>query len=98
MSAPLVATFRAKVQEMSYGDTVRKYVQVPTLKRSHVDMDTARQHERFGAYANSDMFPAMLNECAAVKPGKLVYLDNIPAGVTVDTSGFLAIVMIEVNR
>lgn len=94
----LLATFKAKVQRMHYGDTVREYVQVPTLTRHHVDMSKARQHPQFGGYANSDLFPAMLNGGAVVKAGKLIYMDAVPAGVTVDTSKFLAVVTMEVSR
>ena len=94
----LLATFKAMPLKMHYGDTVREYVQVPKLTRHHVDMNKARQHPRFGGFANSDLFPAMLNGGAAVKPGKLIYLDAIPPGVTVDTSKFLAVITLEVTR
>lgn len=49
-------------------------------------------------YYNSDLFPGMLNRAARQVIGEYrewAYLDELPAGVTVDTSKFLAVVRIE---
>lgn len=93
----LRATFKAKPQELHCPEGIRLFVKVPELTRRHVDMHLARTHPRFGGYANSDLFPSMLRRCAAVPPGKVIYLDALPPGVAVDTSGFLAAVTLDVE-
>ncbi len=94
-------TFKGKVQDMLYsGETVPsyQYIKIPTLDRKHCDMSAFRNHPRYGGLANSDLF----NSCLArIKrdifgTSDLLKLNNIPANVTVDMSGFLAIVTIEV--
>lgn len=93
MAAPMIQ-FRAKVQDFIYAGhdaPEYRYVDVPALKRSHYDMSAFRTHPRFGSYANSDLFPSMLKRAV---PYKRIRLDQIPEGVTVDTSGFLALVTI----
>lgn len=85
--------FKGKVQAVyNMDDTIAyQFIHVPELKRNHVDMIAARKHRKYGYYANSDLFPAML---AGIRKEKfkngMLRLDAIPAGVTVDTSGFLA--------
>jgi hypothetical protein len=92
--------FKAKVQTMhDMDDTpLYDYVAVPEFKRSHVDMNAARQHAKYGSYANSDLFPGML---ARIRKDLLngrafLRLSDLPPNVTIDTSGFLARVSIEV--
>ena len=85
--------FKAKVQTVyNMDDTVAyQYIAVPELKRSHVDMGAARLHPRYGSYANSDLFPGMLKRIrSTVAPSGIIKLHEVPSGVTVDTSGFLA--------
>lgn len=93
-------TFKAKVRTIYNMDNTPAWqeIPVPTLTRSHTDMAAWRKHPKFGGWANSDMFPAILNRQAREVIGRqtTIRLDNIPAGVTVDTSGFLAVVTIEV--
>jgi len=93
-------TFKTKVQTMyALDDTpLYQYVAVPEFKRSHVDMAAARKHPEFGGLANSDLFPGVL---ARIRRGVLngrawLRLDELPANVTVDASGFLARVTINV--
>lgn len=97
-------SFKAKVQTVyNMDNTVAyRYIQVPELKRSHCDMEAFRQHSQYGSYANSDLFPKMLAGIRAktfhssVNGCKVVKLDDVPSGVTVDTSGYLARVTWEV--
>jgi len=92
--------FRAKVTESFYvnGDSAGKRIQVPTLKRIHCNMQEFRIHPKWGSYANSDLFLGILREIRTRLFGEcgVLKLDSIPEGVTVDTSGFLAEVTIEV--
>jgi hypothetical protein len=90
-------TFKAKVQEMDPFLGGYQYVTVPKLERRHCDMHAFRIHPKFGSYANSDLFPNILarqREALFGSNGRL-RLDAIPENVTVDTSGFLAVVTIE---
>lgn len=93
--------FRAKVRTLHYVDD--KYppysvIDVPQFKRSHCDMHAFHMHPKYGAYANSDLFPAMLRRIRADRFMKRDYfrLDAVPEGITVDTSGFLATVTFDV--
>lgn len=96
-------SFKAKARPVYNDDDTVAYmtVAVPTLTRSHCDMSAFRQHPKFGSYANSDLFPGMLakirRERITGSPYRdYVRLDQLPDGVAVDTSGFLAVVSIDV--
>ena len=68
-----------------------QYVDVPVLKRSHVDMNAARIHPKYGSWANSDLFVGMLARIRTrVAPQGTIRLDAVPEGILVDTSRFLA--------
>lgn len=85
--------FKGKIQTVyNMDDTIAyHYIHVPELKRNHVDMNAARRHRKYGAYANSDLFPAMLVRIRKDKfKNGILKLNAIPEGVSVDTSGFLA--------
>jgi hypothetical protein len=86
--------FKAKVQTVlnAHNDEVAySYIDVPQFKRNHCDMNAFRTHPKYGGFANSDLFPAMLARIRRdVFGGNPLRLDAIPAGVTVDTTGFLA--------
>lgn len=86
--------FKAKINETHCG---RKYISVPKFGRTHCDMQAFRLHGKYGSYANSDLFPAMLARIRkeTFKDG-LLYLDAIPEGVNVDTNKFLAVVSFNV--
>jgi hypothetical protein len=61
-------------------------------------MSAARQHPKYGAYANSDLFAGMLARIRRDVLNGRAYLrlNELPGNVTVDASGFLACVTIEV--
>jgi len=91
--------FKGKVQTMySVDDTVAyKYIQVPEFDRKHCDMGAFRQHPKYGPYANSDTFKGFLSRIQKDHfGGKVLKLNAIPDGVQVDTSGFLAVVTLDV--
>ena len=89
--------FRAKVETIyNMDDTVAfQRIKVPTLDRKHCDMAAFRKHPKFGGFANSDMFKNVLARIKRDRLGDYVRLDRIPEGVTVDTSGFLALVSLD---
>lgn len=92
--------FKAKPRAVwnATGETIEFHIiDVPTLTRKHCDMNAFRSHPKYGAYANSDLFPAMLLrlKTSITKPGGWLRVDQLPANVTIDTSGFLATVTIE---
>lgn len=91
-------TFKGKVETLRYiNDTIASVrIKVPTLERRHCNMDAFRKHSKYGAYANSDMFPAMLARIKREKLGDFIKMDAIPEGVTVDQTGFLAVVTLTV--
>lgn len=91
MSAPLLVTFKAKADA--------GHIRLPTLARRHCDLHAFRMSRRFGMYANSDMFPSMLNRAvqeAARAGGMVNFIDAAtpPPGFTV-TPGFLHTVTVE---
>lgn len=87
-------TFKGKVETLQYvdGSIASVRIKVPTLERRHCNMNAFRQHPKYGAYANSNLFPAMLAQIKRERLGDFIKLDAIPEGVTVDQSGFLAVV------
>ena len=93
-------TFKGKIQTVyNMDNTIAwEYVRVPMFKRQHCNMHDFRQHPKYGGLANSDLFPAVLQAIRKTiidNTGDL-RLDKAPANVTVDTSGFLATVIITV--
>jgi hypothetical protein len=90
-------SFKTKVRNVFNADETLAYqiVAVPTLTRSHCDMAAFRKHSKFGAYANSDLFPNLLAKLKRERLGDHIRLDRIPDGVAIDTSGFLAIVTVD---
>ena len=91
--------FKAKAHAIQNVDGTPAYtmIDVPELKRNHCDMAAFRKHPRYAGIANSDLFPNALKRIARdVAPAKFIRTDRIPEGVTIDLSGFLAVVTIEV--
>lgn len=90
--------FRAKVEAIYNMDDTVAYqrVKVPALERKHCDMAAFRRHPRYGGIANSDIFKNALAKLRRDRLGDYIRLDRIPDGVTVDTSGFLAVVTLDV--
>lgn len=93
--------FRAKTEKVYNMEGALAYerIKVPRFTRAHCDMAAFRVHPKYGPYANSDMFSGMLSK---IRRGMLgseyrehMRLDQVPAGVTVDMSGFLALVSYE---
>lgn len=90
--------FKAKLQTVyNHDDTIAyQYVGVPRIARSHCDMAAFRSSPKFGAYANSDMFLAIVaREFRALGIGGMIKLGELPECATIDASGFLAVVTIE---
>lgn len=93
-------TFKAKPEKRWSYDAegaATEYLEltVPEIERKHCDMRAFRMSRRFGGFANSDMFPAMVRRAVAEVVGPRVRLDQAaPAGVTVQP-GFLHTVTIE---
>lgn len=78
-------------------DTGVFIIYVPKLERKHCDMSAFRQHSKYGAYANSTLFPAMLARIKRdVAPHGWIKTDNVPANVQIDRTGFLWVVSIDV--
>ena len=77
---------------LQYGRYARPYhyIAVPVFI-ADVDMNAARQQPKYGAYANSDMFPGMLAKIrSGIVGGALgLRMDRIPPNVTVDPQGSL---------
>jgi len=90
--------FKGKVKTIYYTyQANRDYIQIPALNSKHCEMNAFRVHPKYGSYANSQLFPGILARLSkTIFGGKYLYLDQIPEGVTVDTSGFLAVVTITV--
>jgi hypothetical protein len=93
-------TFKAKPRAVyNHDETLAyTYLDVPQFTRKHCDLDAFRRHPRYGGFANSDLFPGILNRIRRETFGSpaQLRLDRIPPGVTVDDSGFLAIVTLSV--
>lgn len=105
MRTAFTIEFRGKVVENHYSDgsLASRRIRVPKLERRHADMAAARSSRKYGGYANSDLFPSMMNRAAesvgCKRIGDALYIDllqPLPVGVVVDESGFLTAVRIEV--
>lgn len=92
--------FKTKIQTVYNHDNsiAWQYIQVPAkLTRNHCDMPAFRLHPRWGGVANSDLFLGLLKRLRKdIFGGDEIRLDKIPHNVTIDTSGFLAVVSAEV--
>lgn len=85
----LVIQYKTKVKQMADG---REYID---YKKKLDRKDTPlKPHEH--TYYNCDLFPSMLTRAAlrAQNNRTWCYVDELPAGITIDTTGFLAIVTI----
>ena len=90
--------FKAKVRNVHNidGTMAFRVLDVPTLTRSHCNVNAFRQHAKFGGLANSDLFLNVLARIKRERLGERIRLDKIPDGVAVDETGFLAVVTIDV--
>ena len=97
-------SFKAKPESIYTPDgtaVAYRVIHVPVLARRHCDMNAFRRHPKYGGLANSDLFAGVLAkirrdvfECTDYRP--FFRLDKTPTGVTVDESGFLAVVSVDV--
>lgn len=91
--------FKAKVKTAyNVDDTIAfQFIPIPKITRNHCDMAKFRQSRKYGHYANSDLFPAMLGRIMGeLGLREWVKLGELPDCVSIDTSGFLAVVSISV--
>ena len=91
--------FRGKIERVLNMDDTFAYEQlkVPALERRHCDMDAFRRHPKYSGLANSALFPNVLIRIARdVASNGYLRMDRIPENVTIDRSGFLARVTIDV--
>lgn len=91
--------FRAKVETVYELDGSEAYtrVKMPRIDARHCDMTSFRAHPTFGGLANSKLFPGLLARSLrrlGITPEGFIRLDRTPDCVSVDTSGFLAKVVI----
>ena len=92
-------TFRGKVEPVYHPDNTLAYelIKVPRLERRHCDMSGFRRNPRYGGLADSDLFPNLLIRIVASLGIKSrLRLDQLPAGVSVDRSSFLATITVQV--
>jgi hypothetical protein len=92
--------FKGKVRTVyNVDDTVAyRFISVPKIARNHCNMQAFRVSRKFGSYANSDLFLGMMRgELESRGIRDRIKLDSLPDGVTVDESGFLAVVTIHVD-
>lgn len=89
--------FKAKPEAIWYGEVKRHRVKVPELSTRHCDMHAFRVSRRFGSYANSVLFTALLTRALGVAGiGRYLWADEpLPSGVSIDSTGFLWAVKIE---
>ena len=81
--------YKAKIKEMADG---RKYINYKK-KLNRIDC-LLKPHEH--SYYNCEMFPSILNRSAlkAQNNRTWCYIDELPEGITINRSGFLAVVSI----
>ena len=80
-------------------DKQRSFIQVPKIGTQHCDMHAFRSHKKYGPYANSNLFSAILQrDLTKILDHGRIYLDAIPECITVDTSSFLTVVTITIGE
>lgn len=92
--------FKAKPEKIYNVDETVAYqrVKVPALNHGHCAMNAMRASPKFGSYANSDLFLGILRRAVKASGiGDYIRLDQVPAHCTVDASGYLAAVWIEIE-
>lgn len=85
----LTITFRAKPETIWRGEEKLVRVKVPEITSRHCDMHAFRISRRFGNYANSVLFPALLKRALVHVPAYLYHPSTLPDGVQIDATGFL---------
>lgn len=93
-------TFKVKLEKLQYTDGSVAYTMAkcPILDRKHCDMAAFRRHPRYGGIANSDLFKNVLAHIRRDKFGDagVIRTDRLPDNVSIDESGFMAVVTITV--
>ena len=93
-------TFKAKPKPVYQMDGSLAYheIKVPAIKTHHCDMAAFRSDKKYGGFANSDLFPAMIKR-GLIKAGIRAYIhtDCVPDNVTIDNTGFLHTVTIDLE-
>ena len=83
------------------GEQPRPFVPVKkTLGRNDVtSLHEFRTHPKWGAYANSDLAGGIIRRLVKERIGNRTFIDteNVPDGVEVDLSGFLAAVTLDLE-
>lgn len=103
---PAIIEFVAKTKtvETVYGDLAYSYVKIPDLCRRHCDMRSFHRHNKFNMYTNSDLFNGLINRevrkiskrfWTGNRESYMFVVGEEPENVTIDSSGFLAKVRIE---
>ncbi|WP_224962603.1 hypothetical protein [Geomonas subterranea] len=85
----LIIQYKTKVKKMANG---REYIDFKkTLDRKDTPL---KPHEH--TYYNSDLFPSIIRRAAlkAQNNRAWCYVDELPAGISLDATGFLAVVTI----
>jgi hypothetical protein len=94
----LTITFKTKIKPVHYADDSLAYKGFPlpkTLAR-YADRQAFRQSKRFGSYANSDLFEALLaREVKRLGVPAYIKLGSVPACVTIEP-GFMSTVTISI--
>lgn len=91
--------FKAKVETLYNMDNTVAYqrIKIPTLGRTHCDMEAFRRSKEFGPYANSDLFKGILAGIRnRVSKTGYIRLDQLPKNVTVE-GDYIAKVEIEIE-
>lgn len=93
-------TFKGKPITVYNADNTVAYrtIKIPVFARNHCDMAAFRKHPKYGGIANSDLFPNALARIRRDVFGNRedLRLDRMPEGVSVDLSGFLTVITIDV--
>lgn len=103
MECEMKIEFRGKVEPVYNHDNSLAYelIRCPVFATRHCDMQAFRFSKRYGGIANSTLFPAALarirRDLGIKDYSPWFRLDQLPEGVTVDRSGFLAKVTVAVS-
>lgn len=88
-------TFKTKASTPVNGYRI---LSVPKFERRHCNMEAWRRHKRFGSLANSNLFSNVLSRVRSdIAPAGILRTDRLPANVSIDVSGFLAVVTVIVE-
>jgi hypothetical protein len=92
--------FRGKPEKVYNMDDTLAFtrIKVPAIKKHHCDMNEFRSHRKYSGLANSTLFPAMVaRELREMGIRDYLILGDLPNGVEIDLSGFLANVTINLQ-